>query len=87
MIVLISILMSILILSLIFLAFIVIYPSKWAEIVDKENSFWVKKGLLKESTAKRMSNFEKGKYLKIITLFAILISLLDIWLINIWFIK
>ena len=70
--------LTILILSSIFLAFIIIFPSKWASFVDKENSFWVKKGIFKESTAKRMSKFEKGKVLKIIIILGIMAALLNI---------
>ena len=74
--------LSLLTLSSVLLVFIVIYPSKWASIVDKENSFWVKKGIFKESTAKRMAAFEKGKFLKIIIIFGIVMDLLNIWLIG-----
>ena len=72
----------ILILSLIFLAFIIIFPSIWASIVDKENNFWVKKGIFKESTAKRMAKYEKGNILKVIVVFGIAAASFNIWLIG-----
>ena len=72
-----------LILSLLFifwLAFMLIFPEKWGSIVDTENAFWVKKGILKEATVERFVRFEKGKGLKIIVTILIAFSLVNAWL-------
>jgi hypothetical protein len=48
------------------LLFMIFFPKRWASIVEKENSFWVKKGIIKAKTAEKIAIFEKGKGLKIL---------------------
>ena len=70
------IILSLSLFNLAWLAFMIISPSKWDAIVEKENGFWVKKGLLKNSTAEKFIEFESGKWLKLLLMFPIAVSLL-----------
>ncbi len=62
--------------NLAWLAFIIGAPTKWGDLVEKENGYWVKKGIFKTSTANKMIKFEKGKGLKFLIMFPIAIYLL-----------
>ena len=46
--------------ELIWLWFIIKRPEKWAAWVDKENDFWVRKGIFSVPFAKWMKRIEKG---------------------------
>jgi hypothetical protein len=46
--------------SLVWLWFILARPSRWSELVDKENDFWVGKGVLPSAMADWIRRFEKG---------------------------
>jgi len=46
--------------SLVWLWFILARPGQWSELVDKENDFWVGKGVLPSTLADRIRRFEKG---------------------------
>lgn len=40
---------------------------RWSAIVDKENVFWVSRGLVSASLAERIKRFEKGRGQQILT--------------------
>ena len=44
----------------IWLWFIVARPARWSQLVDKENDFWVGKGLVSASASAWFRRFEKG---------------------------
>jgi hypothetical protein len=52
--------------SVILLWYIVTHPARWAELVDKENDFWVGKGMVPRATAEWFRRFEKGPAQKIL---------------------
>jgi len=56
------------------LLLILLFPKKWASIVDRENAFWVAKGLLSERTARRFTALEKGKGLRLLLLSGLLLG-------------
>lgn len=64
----------------VWLTFMLICPNRWSAMVDKENNFWVQKGVLKPATAERFANFEKGIWLKILVAIAMLAFLANAWL-------
>jgi hypothetical protein len=49
------------------LGFIIAQPGKWSELVDKENDFWVAKGLVSPAKSEKFRRFEKGPGQKILT--------------------
>ena len=61
------------------LIFILLWPIQWASIVDKENGYWVKKGLLKVTTAEKVSRFEKGIGFKILIVIGLALFLFNSW--------
>ena len=48
------------------LALIVFFPRKWAALVDKEYNFWMRRGIMEESSGDRLRNFDKSRSLVII---------------------
>lgn len=64
----------------VWLTFVIFFPTQWAYIVEKENNFWVTKGLYKAKTAEKIARFEKGKGLKILIATGIVLFLLNAWL-------
>ena len=46
--------------ALVLLWYILARPAQWSEIVDKENDFWVGKGIVPPATAEWFRRFEKG---------------------------
>jgi hypothetical protein len=50
----------------IWLWFIIRRPEKWAVWVDRENDFWVHRGIVSVSFAERMKRIEKGLPQKIL---------------------
>ena len=41
-------------------------PGKWAAWVDRENDYWVRKGLISDTFAEAMKRIEKGRPLKVV---------------------
>ena len=48
------------------LALIVFFPRKWAALVDKEYNFWMRRGIMEESSGDRLRNFDKSRSLVVI---------------------
>jgi hypothetical protein len=46
--------------------FILAKPNLWSRLVDKENDFWVKRGIISASFSDKFRRFEKGLGLKIL---------------------
>ena len=46
--------------------FMIARPEQWGRLVDRENSFWVRKGLASERLARWFARFEKGRGQKIL---------------------
>jgi hypothetical protein len=49
------------------LGFIINQPGKWSDLVDKENDFWLGKGMVSAALAEKFRRFEKGPGQKIFT--------------------
>jgi hypothetical protein len=49
------------------LGFIINQPGRWSDLVDKENDFWVGKGLVSAALSEKFRRFEKGPGQKIFT--------------------
>ena len=64
----------------IWFALVVLFPIPWALIVEKENSYWANKGVIKAATADKIVRFEKGKGFKIVLGFALIVSAVGIWI-------
>ena len=62
------------------LIFVVLCPNQWSMIVDKENGFWVEKGIVKAATAERIARFEKGKGFKILLTVGLVLFLFNTWM-------
>jgi hypothetical protein len=67
---------------IIWFALVVLFPIPWALIVEKENSYWVNKGVIKAATAEKIVRFEKGKGFKIVLGFALIGSVVSIWILS-----
>jgi hypothetical protein len=65
---------------IIWFALVVLFPIPWALIVEKENSYWVNKGVITTATADKIVRFEKGKGFKIVLGFALIGSAVSIWI-------
>jgi hypothetical protein len=48
------------VISFLWLWFIVTRPARWSQLVDKENDFWVGKGLVSAPASAWFRRFEKG---------------------------
>ena len=46
--------------------FMVQRPERWSSIVEKENAFWVSRGIVSASLAERIKRFERGRGQKIL---------------------
>jgi hypothetical protein len=46
--------------------FMVRRPERWNSIVEKENAFWVSRGVVSASLAERIKSFERGRGQKIL---------------------
>jgi len=66
----------------IWLSIVVLFPIQWEFLVDKENSFWVNKGILKAETADKLAHFEKGSGFRILLLIGLAGSALCIWILS-----
>lgn len=66
----------------IWLSIVVLFPIQWEFLVDKENSFWVNKGILKAETADKLARFEKGSGFKILLLIGLAGSAFCIWILS-----
>jgi hypothetical protein len=53
-------------LSLAWLAFVIIRPSAWSSLVDRENDFWVRRGWVSSAFAEKIKSLEKGIILKLL---------------------
>jgi hypothetical protein len=60
--------------SLGLLWFMVTRPARWSQFVDRENDFWVGKGLVSAQSAERFRRFEKGPGQKILVALSSLLS-------------
>lgn len=56
------------------LLLVVLFPKKWAKLVDRENTFWVEKGVLGEKTAQKFMSLEKGIALKALLVVGLLMG-------------
>ena len=56
------------------LTYTIVLPQKWARLVEKENEFWVRHGIVSRRTAERSKRFEKGWGFKLILLFGIVVQ-------------
>ena len=63
-----------------FLIFIILFPERWASIVEKENMYWVEKGMLKAATAEKFVRFERSPMFKILVFMAMVGFMLMGWL-------
>ncbi len=61
--------------SCIFLWFTLVIPHRWHALVDRENAFWVRTGLVPEKWAAECKAFERGLPLKIIVGFTIAVGI------------
>lgn len=52
--------------SWLWLWFMVRRPERWISIVERENAFWVSRGIVSASVAERLKNFERGRGQKIL---------------------
>lgn len=66
----------------IWLSLVVLFPIPWEFLVDKENRFWVDKGILKAETADKLARFEKGSGFKILLFIGLAGSVLCIWMLS-----
>lgn len=53
------------VLSCLGLGFIIFCPKRWAALVDKENNYWVGKGVVSASRAELVKKLEKGMVMKV----------------------
>ena len=61
----ISVCLVLTVLSCLWLGFIIFFPKQWAALVDKENAYWVGKGLISASRAEQVKRLEKGMAVKV----------------------
>ncbi len=54
--------------------FIVTQPAKWAQLVDKENDYWVEKGFVSVAASQWFRRFEKGLGQKLLIALVALLS-------------
>ena len=57
------------------LAFVAFKPEKWAAMVDRENAFWIKSGIISAALAARLKRWETGFPLKALTMLVICLLL------------
>jgi hypothetical protein len=62
------------VISLAWLWFMVNRPERWSQLVDKENDFWVGKGMVSASKAEWFRRFEKGFGQKVLVAIAALLG-------------
>lgn len=65
-----------------FLIFLILFPKKWAFIVEKENRYWVAKGVFKDTTAEKFIRFEKSPLFKILVMMGMVGFLMMGWMSN-----
>ena len=66
----------------IWLSIVLLFPIQWEFLVDKENSFWVNKGILRAETADKLARFEKGSGFKILLFLGLAGSAICIWILS-----
>jgi len=59
----------------VWLVILIRFPHKWADLVDKENDFWIRRGVVKKSTSGWVRRLEKGRFL-VVCVWALFILLL-----------
>lgn len=52
--------------SWLWLWFMVRRPERWSSIVERENAFWVSRGIVSAAVAERLKDFERGRGQKIL---------------------
>jgi hypothetical protein len=62
------------VLSCLWLCFIIFCPKRWAALVDKENNYWVAKGVLSTSLAEKVKRLEKGVLVKLMAVFLVVLT-------------
>ncbi|HZQ46982.1 MAG TPA: hypothetical protein VFC07_08225 [Verrucomicrobiae bacterium] len=68
------------VLSCLWLGFIVFFPKQWGVLVDKENAYWVGKGIISAARAEQIKRLEKGMAAKVMAgLLAVLTTFLLIF--------
>lgn len=60
--------------SWIFLWYMMVRPQQWNTFVDKENDFWISKGMLSPTIGSNIKQFEKGLGMKVLVAIAALIG-------------
>ncbi len=70
----ISVCLTLTVLSCLWLGFLVFFPKRWAALVDKENNYWVEKGMISASRAEQVKRLEKGFAVKMMVVFLILLT-------------
>ena len=58
------------------LVFMIARPTQWARLVDAENDFWLRTGLVPQKLTSQVRKFEKGRGLKILVIIGAFVSLL-----------
>jgi hypothetical protein len=61
-------------------AFMLLFPARWMAVVEKENEFWVRKGLVSSSRADWFKRVESGVWFKTVIAVAGLVSCAIAWL-------
>ena len=56
------------------------FPRTWERIVDGENDFWVRRGLVSRSVAEKFKRLGKGWSLKALIIFGLLMSVVWFYL-------
>lgn len=59
----------------VWLVILIRFPRKWAALVDRENDFWIRKGVVKDSTSGWFRRLEKGRFL-VVCVWALFLLLL-----------
>jgi hypothetical protein len=63
---LLAILVVLTVFEICWLWFMIAKPERWSRFVDRENDFWVKRGIVSASLSERFKKFEKGLGQKIL---------------------
>ena len=59
----------------VWLVILIRFPRKWAALMDRENDFWIHRGVVKESTGGWVRRLEKGRFL-VVCVWALFLLLL-----------
>jgi len=72
---------------LVWLVFVICRREKWIAFVDKDNDFWVRKGIFSETFAEKFRRIEKGIALKLLLGCGVLLGVFGIVVIGIYWRK